>query len=244
MTSNSSNPNFIIKDYPSVPVTWFPMGNKKQVESRCRKLHEDGVKLIRVGVDYANGISKRQAKWYKWLLSTLTIDFEVEPCFINPKSNISEVKYKPTLVEAIETFVHSYGETFNSVGLWRYEQEPFSKYNVENIYEQDFVFAISWSKHLGKKVNLGGVSPSDFNWITNMISSHLFNNVDAIYVEYRQEDHCLHNQMFGRILTNIFVAKGFDISIRSFQQADSTYEMLNPWEAKSTALNTTLKITG
>ncbi|MEB2778437.1 hypothetical protein SYJ56_24215 [Algoriphagus sp. D3-2-R+10] len=242
MSSYRNNPNFIFNDYPCVPVTWFPVGNKKLAESRCRKLQEDGVKIVRVGVDYANGISKRNAKWYKWLLSTLNIDFEVEPCFINPESKNSEVIYKPMLVEAIETFVHNYGETFNSVGLWRYEQEQFTTYNVENIYEQDFVFAISWTKHLGKKVNLGGISPSDFNWITRMISCHVFNNVGTIYVEYREEDHCLHNQMFGRILTNIFEAKGFDISIRSLQQTDSTYEMLNPWEAKSASPNTTLKI--
>lgn len=86
MTFQENNSNFLFNSYPYVPVTWFPVGKRELAENKYRKLHADGVRMIRIGIDYNNGISKRKTNWYRGLLTTLREEFEVEPCFIKSPS--------------------------------------------------------------------------------------------------------------------------------------------------------------
>lgn len=243
MASQGSTSNFLFNSYPYVPVTWFPIGKRELVENKCQKLHADGVKKIRIGIDYNNDLSNRKAKWYRWLLSTLTEGLEVEPCFVKSPSRVSDLRYKPLLAEAIEEFVHSYGEAFTTVGLWRCQQNRISNLTAGNIYEQDFVFAISWSKYLGKKVNLGGICRADFNWILRMISSQVLKNVAVITLDPVDEDNCRYNHSFYRILKSLLEAKELDIAIHSPFLSDSSVKFRQT-EPKSALLNTNLKITG
>ena len=243
MTSQQNNPRFLINSYPYVPVTWFPVGKKKLAESKCNMLKKEGGKMIRVGIDYNSGMSKRKANWYRWMLPTLTDGFEIEPCFIKSPSRNSDLKHTPSLSESVEAFIHCYGEMFSSVGLWRCQQERLTDLSAENIFEQDFVFAISWSKHLGKWVNLCGICPTDFNWILRMISSQVLKNVAMITLDPVDEDLCGYNNSFCRILKSLMEAKGLDIKIHSPFRSDSS-DNFDQTGSKSALLNTSWKITG
>mgnify|MGYP003631393598 CR=1 FL=1 len=245
MEINQNPTNYMLNNNLYIPLSWFPLGKKKLVEKECKILQNKGKKKIRIGIDYSNGVSKRNTNWHKWLLMRLAVDFEVEPCLLfSHRDHMSTLsKRKHSLIEAIEGIVHECGDSFDCIGLYRSAYERYSQDTDANIFSQEFIFAINWAKHLGKRVHLGGICPEDFNWIINMITFQVLKNVSVISLDPIEVDRCRSHKYFYEILKSLLHAKGLDIEIRDSGLAYFN-NSLERKESKSALLNTSLKITG
>jgi len=197
-------------------IKWFPVRNRKEVNLEIGRLKAEGILSVRLGIDCGEFNSKRGMKWYDWLLPSMAESFEIELCFDNfSKASNDPLSRKYTLPEIVEHFIIKHGEHFSSLELWRNPSDRENQTSNENIFAEDVVFAATWAKHLGKKVSLGKIQTSDFEWITRLISSQFLNNIECVEIDKEGENlWSTSTNLYERTLRSLFEAKGVKTAIR------------------------------
>ncbi len=197
-------------------VMWFSIKNRKELKLTVDKLQSEGTCSLRLGIDCAEFNTKRGLQWYDWLVPTLAESFELELCFDNfSKTSRSLVYKKHSLLEIVEYFIHKHGQHFTLLELWRNPANRLNQYYSENIFAEDIVFVTTWARHLGKKVSLGRIQTTDFEWITKLISSQFLKNIECLEIDNEEEDlWSSSTKFYERTLRSLFAAKGLNIEIR------------------------------
>ncbi|REG88713.1 hypothetical protein [Algoriphagus antarcticus] len=210
-------------------IIWFSVRNRKEVNSEIGRLKSQGISRLRLGIDCAEFNTKKGIKWYDWLLPTLAESFELELCFDNfsktPNRSLSRTYMLP---EIVEHFILKHGEHFNLLELWRNPANRAKHESSENIFSEDVVFAATWAKHLGKKVSLGRIQTTDFEWIATLVSSQFLKNIECVEIDKEGEN--LRNtstQFYERTLRSLFEAKGVKTKIRPSSKSSPNQQLGN-----------------
>lgn len=170
---------------------WFHIGEYDRVEQTLKDLKKLGIKHLRTGISWADFYTKEGPEWYDWLLPKLSEQVEILPCFLYTPPSIgiehktsSPPKGPKRYADFMDVFIGKYGEHFDWVELWN-EPNNRSEYDYTldsnwDIFSEMIICAAHWSKQLGKKVALGGMSPIDTNWLDFMARRNVLENIDAV----------------------------------------------------------------
>ena len=170
---------------------WFHVGEYDKVENTLKDLKTLGITHLRTGASWADYHTKEGQGWYDWLLPKLAKEVEILPCFLYTPPSIgiehktsSPPKGPKKYADFMDTFISRYGEYFDWVELWN-EPNNRSEYDYTldsnwDIFAEMIIFAAHWSKKMGKKVALGGMSPIDCNWLDFMAQRGVLENIDAV----------------------------------------------------------------
>lgn len=170
---------------------WFHIGEYDKVENTLKDLKALGINHLRTGISWADYYTKEGPAWYDWLLPKLAAELEILPCFLYTPPSIgiehktsSPPKGPKKYADFLDVFINKYGQHFEWVELWN-EPNNRSEYDYTldsnwEIFSEMIICAAFWSKQLGKKVALGGMSPLDCNWLDFMAQRNVLENIDAI----------------------------------------------------------------
>mgnify|MGYP003642709861 CR=1 FL=1 len=170
---------------------WFHLGDYEKVENTIQRLKELGVVHLRTGISWADYHTQEGAEWYDWLMPRLAEELSILPCFLYTPPSIgiqhktsSPPKGPKLYADFLDHFIGKHGQYFDWVELWN-EPNNLSEYDHTidsdwNIFSEMIISASFWSKKLGKKVALGGMSPIDCNWLHFMAKKKVLEHVDAI----------------------------------------------------------------
>jgi CDP-paratose 2-epimerase len=172
---------------------WFEFEAYERVEAAIEDLQRLGVTHLRTGLSWADWHRPGGRAWFEWLVPRLTAHFEVLPCFHYVPPSLGEVPSTAAPPIDLDAYAHfvagvlaDMGESFEYVELWN---EPNNR--VEWDYTRDPGWtkfaamvgaAASWSRQLGKKVVLGGISPIDPNLIEILFERDLMRFIDIVGV--------------------------------------------------------------
>lgn len=204
------------REFVPQDIKWFSVRNRKEVNLEIGRLKTEGILSVRLGIDCGEFNSKKGMKWYDWLLPSMAESFKIELCFDNFSKTLNDPpSRKHTLPEIVEYFILKHGEHFSSLELWRNPSERENQTSSENIFAEDVIFAATWAKHHGKKVSLGKIQTSDFEWITKLISSQFLNNIECVEIDNEGENlWSTSTNLYERTLRSLFEAKGVKTAIR------------------------------
>lgn len=170
---------------------WFHIGEYDVVEQTLQDMKKLGIRHLRTGISWADFFTKEGPEWYRWLLPKLAKEVEILPCFLYTPPSIgiahktsSPPKGPRKFADFIDVFINEFGQYFDWVELWN-EPNNRSEYDYTldsnwEIFCEMIICAAYWSKQLGKKVALGGMSPIDTNWLDFMAQRNVLENVDAV----------------------------------------------------------------
>ncbi|MEX2594626.1 MAG: GDP-mannose 4,6-dehydratase [Anditalea sp.] len=170
---------------------WFHVGEYEKVEETLKDLKTLGISHLRTGASWADYHTKEGEAWYDWLLPKLAKEVEILPCFLYTPPSIgiehktsSPPKGPKRFADFVDIFVTRHGQYFDWVELWN-EPNNRSEYDYTldsnwDIFSEMIIFAAYWSKKMGKKVALGGMSPIDCNWLNFMAQRSVLENIDAV----------------------------------------------------------------
>jgi CDP-paratose 2-epimerase len=172
-------------------VEWFHINDKKHVEEVIENLKKINVTHLRTGISWADWYSEDGKEWYAWLMPKLTKHFKILPCFTYTPPSLG-IEYKTCspprnpkdYADFLDVFINEYGNSFEWVELWN-EPNNLNDWDWRmdptwQIFADMIVGASYWAKQLGKKTVLGGMAPSDPNWINLMCERNALENIDAI----------------------------------------------------------------
>jgi CDP-paratose 2-epimerase len=172
---------------------WFHLGEKDNVEKTLEDLKKLNITHLRTGISWADYYTEGAAEWYDWLLPRLAKEVTILPCFLYTPPSIG-LAYKASAppkeakmyADFMDVFINKYGQYFDWVELWN-EPNNRSEYDYTldpnwKIFSKMIIMASYWSRQLGKKVALGGMSPIDCNWLDYMAKLGALEHIDAVGV--------------------------------------------------------------
>ncbi|WP_404384647.1 NAD-dependent epimerase/dehydratase family protein [Caenispirillum salinarum] len=172
-------------------VEWLRPGDYELVETLLADLKRMGITHLRTGVSWAEYHTPGGRDWYAWLLPRLAKDVDVLPCVTYTPPSIGEVEKTSSppadlkaYADFLDVLVTDHGDCFEWVELWN---EP------NNLNDWDWridpswrkfanmiIMASYWMHQRGKKTVLGGMCPTDPNWVQLMREYGALDNIDAI----------------------------------------------------------------
>jgi len=174
-------------------VEWFERGERARVERVVWQLRALGIDHLRTGVSWAEWHAPGGAEWYAWLLPRLARDFQVLPCAHYTPPSIAVVPSHTApprrlrdYADFLDALVTDHGTCFEEIELWN---EP------NNLNDWDWRLdpqwlkfaemigdAAHWMKRRGKTTVLGGMSPTDPNWLRHLASLGVLEWIDVVGV--------------------------------------------------------------
>jgi CDP-paratose 2-epimerase len=171
---------------------WFEPGEHDRVERLVPRLRALGVRHLRTNISW-HRCHDDGFDWYDWLLPLLARDFELLPCvsYTPPALGIEYRAVSPPrrtrdYADFLDVLVTRYGRYFDHVELWN---EPNNlndwDWRVDPSWAQFcemIVDAAHWMRRRGKKVVLGGMCPTDPNWLRLIGQRNALVDVDVVGV--------------------------------------------------------------
>lgn len=170
---------------------WLRPGEYEHAEETLQLLREIGVTCLRTGISWADWHAEGGKEWFDWLIPRLAREVELLPCFtytppsLGIEAKTSSPPRKPKdYADFIDLMITGYGNHFEWVELWN---EPNNLNDWDWILDPDWqIFsemlgmAAHWAKRRGKKTLLGGMCPTDPNWLNLMCSRGAIDWIDAL----------------------------------------------------------------
>jgi CDP-paratose 2-epimerase len=170
---------------------WFRPGEYDHVEATLCDLKMLGISELRTGVSWADWHTEQGQAWYDWLLPRLSREVNVLPCFTyTPPSLgiVSKTSAPPRnpkdYADFLDVMITRFDPHFDCVELWN---EP------NNIHDWDWrldpswqvfcdmmIGAAYWAHQRGKKTVLGGMCPTDPNWLDLLCQRGAMQNIDVV----------------------------------------------------------------
>lgn len=172
-------------------VEWLRPGDHDRVERLIDDLRAMGVAHLRTGVSWADYYTPEGKAWVDWMLPRLAAEVEVLPCVtftppsiaIQPKTSAPPRDTK-AYADFLDILVTDHGRHFEYVELWN-EPNNINDWDWRldpewRMFSDMIVKAAYWMRQRGKKTVLGGMCPTDPNWIRVVGEAGALENIDAI----------------------------------------------------------------
>ena len=172
-------------------IEWLRIGDTARVEQLIGDLRTLRVPRLRTQFSWADWHTTEGRDWYDWLLPRLAAECEVLPCFsytppslgIQPRT-ASPPRDSKAYADFLDQAITRYGAHFEWVELWN---EPNNLNDWDWHLDHDWELfssmvgqAAHWARRRGKKTLLGGMCPTDPNWLALMAQRGVLAQVDAI----------------------------------------------------------------
>jgi CDP-paratose 2-epimerase len=172
-------------------VEWLRPGEHERALRLIEGLQRIGISELRTGISWADCHEPGGRAWYDWLLPRLAAELNVLPCLtytppslaIAPKTSAPPRDPK-AYADFLDVVLTDHGEHFDWVELWN---EP------NNLNDWDWRLdpewrrfcemiggAAYWARERGKRTVLGGMCPTDANWLALVAERGVLRYIDAI----------------------------------------------------------------
>lgn len=170
---------------------WFHVGDEQRVEEVLADAAALGITEIRTGLSWADYVTPDGPEWYDWLFPRLCAQVNVLPCFtytppsegIAPKVS-SPPREPKRFADFLDVAITRYGKHFEWVELWN---EPNGLVDWDwrldpewRIFSEMIGGAAYWARKRGKKTVIGGMCPTDENWLELMGGRGVLDYIDVI----------------------------------------------------------------
>jgi len=174
-------------------IEWLRIGDTEAVHALLRDMRELGVRRLRTQFSWADWHTPEGERWYSWLMPLLSAQCEVLPCFcytppslgLEPRT-ASPPRDSKAFADFIDQVVGRFGDGFEWIELWN---EPNNLNDWDWHLDHDWQRfsemigqAAHWAHRLGKKTLLGGMCPTDPNWLALMARRGVLDHIDAVGV--------------------------------------------------------------
>ncbi len=174
-------------------VEWLRPGERERALRMIDGLSAIGARHVRIGVSWADWHRPDGEAWYGWLLPELARTLEVLPCFhyTPPSLSLDGTTTAPprdpkSYADFLDVFVSRHGRHFDWVELWN-EPNNLNDWNWHldaewRAFSEMVGSAAYWMKERGKRTVLGGMCPTDSNWLALMCRRGVMAHIDAVGV--------------------------------------------------------------
>ena len=172
-------------------IEWLRIGEEARVEQLVKDVRELGVRRLRTQFSWADWHSPEGQEWYAWLMPRLAAECELLPCFtytppslgIEPRTS-SPPRDPKAYADFLDDVIGRFGEHFEWVELWN-EPNNLNDWDWHldhewHIFSAMIGQAAHWARHLGKKTLLGGMCPTDPNWLDLLGRRDVLKYIDAV----------------------------------------------------------------
>jgi CDP-paratose 2-epimerase len=172
-------------------VEFLHLGDRSGAERVMDGLAELGVGRLRTAISWADWHAPGGAEWYRWLIPELGRRVELLPCVTYtppslgrlPKTS-SPPRETRAYADFLDELVDELGEWFEWIELWN-EPNNLNDWDWKLDHEwrlfSDMIGkAAYWMRRRGKKTVLGGMCPTDPNWLRLMCERGLMQHIDAV----------------------------------------------------------------
>ncbi|MGH8503419.1 MAG: NAD-dependent epimerase/dehydratase family protein [Gammaproteobacteria bacterium] len=170
---------------------WLRPGEHERVEHLLADLKALQVRELRTGFSWADWHIDQGRAWYDWLLPRLAGEVNVIPCFTytppslgvqaktsapprNPRDYADFLDVIITRLGAHFTWVELWNEP-NNINDWDWRLDP-----QWNIFCEMIGAAAYWARQRGKKTLLGGMAPTDPNWLDLLCHKGVLEHIDVV----------------------------------------------------------------
>lgn len=170
---------------------WFRPGEHDRVEQAIEDMRRIGIRELRTGWSWADYHTEEGEAWYGWMIPRIAREVNLLPCFTYTPPSLG-VEYKTSapprnpkdFADFIDAVITRYGQHFEWVELWN-EPNNLNDWDWRldqqwSIFSEMVIGAGYWAKQRGKKTVLGGMCPTDPNWIDLMCRNGVVDQVDAV----------------------------------------------------------------
>jgi len=170
---------------------WLRPGEYDRVENVLADLEALGVRELRTGFSWADWYTEEGRAWYDWLLPRLAAQVNIIPCFTYTPPSLGLVEKtsapprKPKdFADFLDVIISRLGQHFTWVELWN-EPNNINDWDWRldprwNIFCEMIGAAAYWARQRGKKTLLGGMGPTDPNWLNLLGSNGVLEQIDAV----------------------------------------------------------------
>lgn len=172
---------------------WFHFGDTAAVDKAIEISARLGVSRLRTGISWADFHRPEGPDWYDWLLPRLGKHFDLLPCvtYTPPSlgrfpSTAAPPKRPRDYADFLDELVTAYGDWFEFVELWN---EPNNLLDWDWRADPDWLIfgemvsdAAWWMQQRGKGTVLGGMCPTDANWLRLMGERGVLDQIDVVAI--------------------------------------------------------------
>ena len=172
-------------------VEWFCPGEHEWVERAVEAMGRAGIHRLRTGVSWADYDTPAGRSWYAWLLPRLAGELELLPCFTHTPPSLGVVakssappREPKAYADFLDCVITEHGRHFEWLELWN---EPNNLNDWDRRLDPEWLTfcemvggAAYWAKQRGKRAVLGGMCPSDPNWLALMAERGVLDHIDAV----------------------------------------------------------------
>lgn len=174
-------------------IEWLRIGDTDAVHGLLRDMEALEVRRLRTQFSWADWHTPEGQRWYRWLMPVLSSAVELLPCFcytppslgIMPRT-ASPPRDTKAFADFLDQAIGELGHCFEWVELWN---EPNNLNDWDWHLDHDWRRfsdmigqAAHWAQSLGKKTLLGGMCPTDPNWLSLMGERGVLAKCDAVGV--------------------------------------------------------------
>jgi hypothetical protein len=172
-------------------IEWLRPGEHERALRLIEGLQRIGISELRTGISWAHCHEPGGRAWYDWLLPRLAAELNVLPCFtytppslgIEPKTSAPPRDPK-AYADFLDVMLSEHGQHFEWVELWN---EPNNLNDWDWRLDPDWHRfcemiggAAYWARQRGKRTVLGGMCPTDSNWLALVAERGVLQYIDAI----------------------------------------------------------------
>jgi CDP-paratose 2-epimerase len=172
---------------------WFRPGEYDHVEATLADLKVLGISELRTGVSWADWHTDHGQAWYDWLLPRLSQEVNVLPCFTYTPPSLGIVsrtsappRHPKVYTDFLDVMITRFGPYFDWVELWN-EPNNINDWDWRldpswQIFCNMVIGAAYWAHQRGKKTVLGGMCPTDPNWLDLLCRRGVMQHIDVVGV--------------------------------------------------------------
>lgn len=170
---------------------WLRPGEYERAEQVLDDLRTLGIGRLRTGLSWADWFRPEGPAWFDWLIPKVANTAELLPSLtytppslgIEPKTS-SPPRNAKDYADFIDQMISRYGRHFEWMELWN-EPNNLNDWDWRldpdwQIFSRMIGMAAYWARKRGKKTLLGGMCPTDPNWLDRIGQNGVLTYIDAI----------------------------------------------------------------
>ncbi|HZF99009.1 MAG TPA: NAD-dependent epimerase/dehydratase family protein [Pseudoxanthomonas sp.] len=172
-------------------IDWLRIGDTRRVDQLLADMRELRVSRLRTQFSWADWHTPEGQAWYGWLIPRLAGACELLPCFTYtpPSLGIEARTASPprdpkAYADFLDQVITRFGAHFEWMELWN-EPNNLNDWDWHldhgwHIFTSMIGQAAHWARQRGKKTVLGGMCPTDPNWLDMLGRREVLKQFDAV----------------------------------------------------------------